>query len=357
MNITENYNSAASRFGEQLAREMLSAGIPDKYLLSACRFHCLPPNKTIDFLKIQFRQWMTYVVPFNKQIDVNNLTYEQFDKIIRDEQQKHVCPNKFYDDGNITIGEFKNKKDAALCPLKPIYDSNYGFCVCSELGFNKYNKQGYRIIVIIDKSKILANDITKYVFALVKDGGIDMWNANNNSMKADTWKYINNLPKKAREALLSFVKSTNNQENKQNTKMKTENRKRNVVRLTESQLKQMIAESVKNVLNEIGDPGTLIHGTHRNEDLIPAFMSELFRNDHQKARKIWTSSLNLLKALCDQKAGIETNWWDSEEATEICMELQDALQDYAPEGHYFGSHIGDGSDFGYWKLIIRKNTP
>ena len=130
--------------------------------------------------------------------------------------------------------------------------------------------------------------------------------------------------------------------------MKTENRKRNVVRLTESQLKQMIAESVKNVLNEIGDPGTLIHGTHRNEDLIPAFMSELFRNDHQKARKIWTSSLNLLKALCDQKAGIETNWWDSEEATEICMELQDALQDYAPEGHYFGSHIGDGSDFGYW---------
>lgn len=40
---------------------------------------------------------------------------------------------------------------------------------------------------------------------------------------------------------------TNNQ---QDTNMKTENRKRNVVRLNEAQLKQMIAESVKNVLNE-----------------------------------------------------------------------------------------------------------
>lgn len=42
-------------------------------------------------------------------------------------------------------------------------------------------------------------------------------------------------------------------ENKQNTKMKTNNR--NVVRLTESQLKQMIAESVKNVLNESVESG------------------------------------------------------------------------------------------------------
>ena len=39
-------------------------------------------------------------------------------------------------------------------------------------------------------------------------------------------------------------------ENKQDTNMKTENRKRNVVRLTESQLKQMIAESVKRLLKE-----------------------------------------------------------------------------------------------------------
>lgn len=48
---------------------------------------------------------------------------------------------------------------------------------------------------------------------------------------------------------------------KQDTNMKTENRKRNVVRLTESQLKQMIAESVKNVLKEWNsDDDFICHG-------------------------------------------------------------------------------------------------
>lgn len=52
------------------------------------------------------------------------------------------------------------------------------------------------------------------------------------------------------------AQATNKQnitDNKQDTNMKTENRKRNVVRLTESKLKQIVAESVRKVLNEIGD--------------------------------------------------------------------------------------------------------
>lgn len=56
MKLFENYNSAVGKYGKPLVREMLSAGIPDKYLLSACRFHCAPPNKSIDILKVQFRQ-------------------------------------------------------------------------------------------------------------------------------------------------------------------------------------------------------------------------------------------------------------------------------------------------------------
>lgn len=123
---------------------------------------------------------------------------------------------------------------------------------------------------------------------------------------------------------------------------------RNPNRLSENRLRNMIKESVKGVLRESGNPGSLIHGTHRNEDLIPTFMSEIFRNDPKKAREIWKSSPNLLQALCDKNAGIDSDWWDSEEATEICIELQDTLQEYAPEGYSFGTHMGDGSDFGYW---------
>ena len=51
-------------------------------------------------------------------------------------------------------------------------------------------------------------------------------------------------------------------ESKSNRNMKTENRKRNVVRLTESQLKQMIAESVKNLLNE----GSYAEGLSSSQD-------------------------------------------------------------------------------------------
>lgn len=227
MKICKNYNSAVGKYGEPLVRQMLSAGIPDKYLLSACRFHCSLPKKSINILKVQFRQWMTYVVPFVRGVDVNNLTYEQFDELIRKEQQKHICPNPIYDDGNITIGEFKNKKDAALCPLKPLYDNDYGFCVCSEMGFIKYSKQGYRILVILDKSKALSNDNTKYMFALVKDGVIYLWNANNLPVGStekpfgnEAWQYIDNLPDKVQEVLLTFARQTKLTESKTNKNMK-----------------------------------------------------------------------------------------------------------------------------------------
>lgn len=255
MKICENYNSAVGKYGEPLVRQMLSAGIPDKYLLSACRFHCSLPKKSINILKVQFRQWMTYVVPFVRGVDVNNLTYEQFDELIRKEQQKHICPNPIYDDGNITIGEFKNKKDAALCPLKPLYDNDYGFCVCSEMGFIKYSKQGYRILVILDKSKALSNDNTKYMFALVKDGVIYLWNANNLPVGStekpfgnEAWQYIDNLPDKVQEVLLTFARQTKLTESKTNKNMK-----KNVVKINENTLRQIVAESVKKVLKEMID--------------------------------------------------------------------------------------------------------
>ena len=60
---------------------------------------------------------------------------------------------------------------------------------------------------------------------------------------------------------IDYVSESKNNKNKQDTNMKTENRKRNVVRLTESQLKQMITESVKKVLKEWNsDDDFICHG-------------------------------------------------------------------------------------------------
>jgi hypothetical protein len=37
------------------------------------------------------------------------------------------------------------------------------------------------------------------------------------------------------------------------------------------------------------------------------------------------------------------------DAQEIIVSLFDALDQLSPENQYFGSHPGDGADFGYWE--------
>lgn len=78
-------------------------------------------------------------------------------------------------------------------------------------------------------------------------------------------------------------------------------------------------------------PGTVIHGTMRNDDLIPAFRRELERID----------------ALAEASI-VPADDPESDDGQEELTELFAALDRYAPEGHYFGAHSGDGSDYGFW---------
>lgn len=80
-------------------------------------------------------------------------------------------------------------------------------------------------------------------------------------------------------------------------------------------------------------PGTIIHGTMRNADLIPAFRRELERID-----------------AIAEGAIVPAEDPDSDDGCEELNELFDVLDRYAPEGMYFGAHPGDGSDFGFWPI-------
>lgn len=92
--------------------------------------------------------------------------------------------------------------------------------------------------------------------------------------------------------------------------------------------------------------GTLIHGTLRDEDLLQAFASELYRlaggtGEGDQPQGIINEAMDLLDNASEEKF--------EEFASDIINDLMDALNEYAPYGYYFGSIEGDGSDFGFWE--------
>lgn len=95
------------------------------------------------------------------------------------------------------------------------------------------------------------------------------------------------------------------------------------------------------------EEGTIIHGTYRLPDVMRALADELERVDPSNTKLIGDARV------CAEH--LELASWGSEEATDamdegdgIVTELFDKLDALAPAGMYFGSHPGDGSDFGWW---------
>jgi hypothetical protein len=102
--------------------------------------------------------------------------------------------------------------------------------------------------------------------------------------------------------------------------------------------------------------GTLIHGTHRSEDLLPAFLHALEDYKHPKACAFNSELIELGFGYSQCGAcglGNSEEWpeaFDDDMASEFIADMMDALNDLAPDGYFFGAHEGDGSDFGFWPL-------
>lgn len=96
---------------------------------------------------------------------------------------------------------------------------------------------------------------------------------------------------------------------------------------------------------------TLIHATMRPCDLIPAFLEAI--RDTAEYAQIMQSVNGTNWNMCvitDAGASDTDERWDSEDISYFLNEeLWEIMESYAPEGYYFGSHPGDGSDYGYWK--------
>jgi hypothetical protein len=108
--------------------------------------------------------------------------------------------------------------------------------------------------------------------------------------------------------------------------------------------------------------GSVSHATMRPEDLIPTFMEVL--DEHREAMIMHYSTTlahpaqvedckNNVGRIDDFLGAVEKRLEDPEYYANECSvydleELFDWLGLFAPAYGYFGSHPGDGADFGFW---------
>lgn len=86
--------------------------------------------------------------------------------------------------------------------------------------------------------------------------------------------------------------------------------------------------------------GTVSHGTMRPEDLIPEFIytAKSFR----LTREEWKTVSRIAQE------SEQDGYYDGEFANDDLDSLFNILDSHALPYFYFGSHPGDGSDYGYW---------
>lgn len=95
--------------------------------------------------------------------------------------------------------------------------------------------------------------------------------------------------------------------------------------------------------------GTVIEGTLRPQDLIPAFLDALREANPDGYAQLVIAPFGPVPSYVMDE-GDSSGWWDSEDASALIESLTEALDESAPEGYYFGAHPGDGSDFGFWRI-------
>lgn len=99
------------------------------------------------------------------------------------------------------------------------------------------------------------------------------------------------------------------------------------------------------------EPGTIIHGTLRECDLIPAFMDTLRDFAPAHAARITDEYGAAFIERCSTDGEMDyTLIGEMERQAYLLDDLFEALDSIAPDGHYFGAHEGDGADYGFWSI-------
>lgn len=94
--------------------------------------------------------------------------------------------------------------------------------------------------------------------------------------------------------------------------------------------------------------GSISTDTLHPADLYEAFTRTLYVFDPALSRETMNGPLESFDAKV-RSAERSDDLWFTDEACEALETLTDALDGIAPDGLYFGTHPGDGADYGFWE--------
>jgi hypothetical protein len=96
--------------------------------------------------------------------------------------------------------------------------------------------------------------------------------------------------------------------------------------------------------------GSISFGSLRSADVVPAMLATLGILDAAALadfHRAWPTAV--VESLLAQEDSVTYSVDDAESLMWLWNDLTDAIQSLLPKGWYFGSHEGDGSDFGIWE--------
>lgn len=237
MKLSENYNSAKAKYGE-IADRMRAARISDGFLLSACRFNQengVPPEDLFNY----FHQWCIYVLR-HKRIDVNTLDFSGFYSTIQEYKNKYGIPNQIYNDGKAVIGLLRSSKDLAYFPVK------VSWYISQPKMFQQYTDDPMAYTMyIIDNGQSGKSDTERYVCMLIdKNGEVSYWSLDNYPMSRDAMmEYDETLTQGALSYIGKLCQDRKGVVNEMNRGNRT-------IRITESEIRDIVLESVSKILSE-----------------------------------------------------------------------------------------------------------
>lgn len=106
---------------------------------------------------------------------------------------------------------------------------------------------------------------------------------------------------------------------------------------------------------KIAEPGTVIHNTHNAGDIIPALLFKLEELESPYALQITQDLIEFGfgYSMCGVAFGPEGEWpvgFDAEDKEYMIEKMSNKLDAHSPPDHYFGLHIANTSDYGFWPM-------